>query len=85
MGYKMKKPTPFFYDGGLDKKPTIPSVSYKKSNEQENTELDAKEDAMAVENPTKPKKKVMVDGNKTNVNDKNGVVQGNWQPHQFRK
>ena len=26
MGYKMKKPTPFFYDGGLDKKPQNPKT-----------------------------------------------------------
>ena len=58
----------------LTKKPTIPSVAYQESNEQENTELDAKEDAMAVDNPTKPKKKVMVDGAATEgFNTRNGA------------
>ena len=61
MGYKMKG-FPKLEGVDLTKKPTKPSVAYQESNEQDNKEQDAKEDAMAVENPTKPKKKVMVDG-----------------------
>tara|TARA_R110002096_G_scaffold29454_1_gene88597 strand:- start:205 stop:552 length:348 start_codon:yes stop_codon:yes gene_type:complete len=58
----------------LTKKPTKPSIAYQKSNEQDNKELDAKEDAMAVDNPTKPKKKVMVDGAATKgFNTRNGA------------
>ena len=56
----------------LTKKPTKPSVDYQESNEQENTELDAKENADGV--GSGGNRKIMTDGPKVDGFIPNGRV-----------